>query len=123
MGFVMVTFREQLLTVTKNIKSDNILVDPSGTIKISYFDTSKRAIITNEGAAFTAMQGTIFWMAPEAVKVGLQGCTSKIDIWSLGCVVLEMWSGQHPWHDQEIFAVMFKVRYYSPRLDTSFSRL
>jgi serine/threonine protein kinase len=56
------------------------------------------------------MSGTIFWMAPEVVKAGKKGYTSKIDIWSVGCVVLEMWAGRRPWEDEESYAVIFKVR-------------
>jgi len=48
-------------------------------------------------------------MAPEVVKAG-KGYTFKIDIWSVGCVVLEMWAGTRPWKDEEAVAVMFKVR-------------
>jgi serine/threonine protein kinase len=60
--------------------------------------------------AFTAMQGTVVWMAPEVVKAGKKGYTSKIDIWSVGCVVLEMWTGRRPWNDEEMYSVMLKVR-------------
>lgn len=58
----------------------------------------------------TAMQGSIFWMAPEVVKYDQQGYSAKIDIWSLGCVVLEMWAGRRPWNQENVLAVMFKVR-------------
>lgn len=34
-------------------------------------------------------------MAPEVVKQ--TSYTRKADIWSLGCLVVEMISGQHPW--------------------------
>ena len=57
------------------------------------------------------MQGTVFWMAPEVI--GSQkgkGYNSKVDIWSVGCVVLEMWAGRRPWPDEDFFTVMFKVQ-------------
>lgn len=31
------------------------------------------------------------------------------DIWSLGCVVLEMFAGRRPWSDEEAIQAMFKV--------------
>jgi serine/threonine protein kinase len=92
----------------QDLKADNILVENTGICKISDFGISKRTDDLN-AAAFTAMQGTVFWMAPEVVKTGKKGYTSKIDIWSVGCVVLEMWAGRRPWNDEESFAVMFKV--------------
>ena len=55
------------------------------------------------------MQGSIFWMAPEMLHNNKQGYNAKIDIWSLGCVVLEMWAGRRPWNQEDIVAVMFKV--------------
>lgn len=84
----------------------------SGVCKISDFGISKR---TDDvaGGAFTAMQGTVFWMAPEVVNTQKKGYNFKIDIWSVGCVVLEMWAGMRPWMGEEMVAVMFKVRFLS----------
>ena len=55
------------------------------------------------------MQGTVFWMAPEVVNTGKRGYNSKVDIWSIGCMVLEMWSGERPWRKEEAMAVIVKV--------------
>ena len=82
----------------------------SGVCKISDFGISKRTDDL-DGGAFTAMQGTVFWMAPEVVNTQKKGYNFKIDIWSVGCVVLEMWAGMRPWNGEEMFAVMFKVGY------------
>lgn len=50
-------------------------------------------------------------MAPEVVQPNKKtGYDVKVDIWSVGCVMLEMWSGFRPWHGQETIAVMMKVR-------------
>jgi serine/threonine protein kinase len=96
------------LSIYQDLKADNILVEMSGTCKISDFGISKR---TEDllGGAFTAMQGTVFWMAPEVVNAKKKGYNFKIDIWSVGCVVLEMWAGMRPWMGEEMVAVMFKV--------------
>jgi serine/threonine protein kinase len=83
-------------------------VENTGICKISDFGISKRTD-ENNAEAFTAMQGTVFWMAPEVVKAGKKGYTSKIDIWSVGCVILEMWAGRRPWNDEEMYGVMLKV--------------
>lgn len=60
--------------------------------------------------ASTAMQGTVFWMAPEVIDTPAKGYDQKIDIWSVGCVVLEMWAGKRPWSGDEAIAVILKVR-------------
>ncbi|KAJ7932483.1 MAP kinase [Mycena leptocephala] len=91
----------------RDLKSDNILVEMSGVCKISDFGISKRTDDQND--AHTAMQGTVFWMAPEVINTQKKGYSFKIDIWSIGCVVLEMWAGTRPWLGEEIVAVMFKL--------------
>ncbi|KAE9408171.1 kinase-like protein, partial [Gymnopus androsaceus JB14] len=95
--------------IHRDIKADNILVEKSGICKISDFGISKQADAV-DGRAFTAMRGTVYWMAPEAVNPkAAGGYTAKIDIWSMGCVVLEMWTGRRPWSGEEIYPVMIKL--------------
>ena len=49
-------------------------------------------------------------MAPEVVhSVNERTYSGKVDIWSVGCVVLEMWTGQRPWGELEQVAVMVQV--------------
>lgn len=55
------------------------------------------------------MQGTVFWMAPEVINAGKQGYDAKADIWSIGCLALEMWTAARPWGELEAMAVVFKV--------------
>ncbi|PFH50794.1 hypothetical protein AMATHDRAFT_144238 [Amanita thiersii Skay4041] len=92
----------------RDLKADNILVEMSGICKISDFGISKRTDDIG-GGAFTAMQGTVFWMAPEVINTQKKGYNFKVDIWSVGCVVLEMWAGKRPWTGEEMVAVMFKL--------------
>ncbi|KAG2755579.1 Pkinase-domain-containing protein [Suillus brevipes Sb2] len=94
--------------IHRDLKADNILLETAGICKISDFGISKRTDDL-DGTASHVMQGTAFWMAPEAIHPQNKGYNTKIDIWSLGCVVLEMWSGKRPWSDDEAITVMFKV--------------
>ncbi|TBU45235.1 Pkinase-domain-containing protein [Dichomitus squalens] len=93
----------------RDLKADNILVETTGVCKISDFGISRRTDDINMAAAYTSMQGTVFWMAPEVVNSKGKGYNSKIDIWSVGCVVFEMWTGQRPWSGQEAMAVLLHL--------------
>ncbi|KAK7055191.1 kinase-like protein [Favolaschia claudopus] len=94
----------------RDIKGDNILVGRlSGVCKIAGFGTSKRQQDL-EGQAHREMAGTAFWMAPEVLGANARrGYDFKIDIWSAGCVVLEMWSGERPWVGHEWIPVLLQL--------------
>ena len=105
----------------RDIKGANILVDNKGGIKISDFGISKKVesdlvLATNKGGAAGAgggaahrpsLQGSVFWMAPEVVKQ--TSYTIKADIWSLGCLVVEMISGTHPWAELNQMQALFQI--------------
>ena len=55
-----------------------------------------------------SLQGSVFWMAPEVVKQ--TGHTRKADIWSVGCLVVEMFTGEHPWAQLTQMQAIFKVK-------------
>ncbi|KAG8914839.1 hypothetical protein FRC00_010471 [Tulasnella sp. 408] len=95
--------------IHRDIKADNVLVDPSGNCKISDFGISKQSEEVYNNAAMTAMQGSLFWMAPEMLHNDKKGYNAKIDIWSLGCVFIEMFAGRRPWEQDDFVSVMFKV--------------
>jgi mitogen-activated protein kinase kinase kinase len=56
------------------------------------------------------MTGTPMYMSPEVIKGQSDGRLGAADIWSLGCVVLEMATGRRPWAslDNE-WAIMFNI--------------
>ncbi|ORY59236.1 uncharacterized protein BCR38DRAFT_412939 [Pseudomassariella vexata] len=99
--------------IHRDIKGANILVDNKGTIKISDFGISKKLEATNilSGANNNknrpSLQGSVFWMAPEVVKQ--TSYTRKADIWSLGCLVVEMMTGSHPFPDCSQLQAIFKI--------------
>merc|ERR1712151_399208 len=75
----------------RDIKGGNILVSLDCHVKLTDFGCSKR---TDDSFSKT-MRGSIPWMAPEVV-VG-SGHGRKADVWSLGCVVIEMAAASPPW--------------------------
>lgn len=44
-----------------------------------------------------SLTGTPMYMSPEVIKNDKRGKHGAMDIWSLGCVVLEFATGRKPW--------------------------
>ncbi|KAK4340929.1 hypothetical protein RND71_039430 [Anisodus tanguticus] len=69
-----------------DIKGANILVNANGEIKLADFGMAKHI---NSCSLMDSFKGSPYWMAPEVVK-DAGGSNVAVDIWSLGCTVLEM---------------------------------
>lgn len=94
----------------RDLKADNLLLETNGILKISDFGISKRAKDIYTSQSKLNFQGTIFWMAPEIVNdTNGVGYNAKVDIWALGCVVLEMFTGERPWSKYENEGVLYKI--------------
>ncbi|XP_021362862.1 mitogen-activated protein kinase kinase kinase 4-like isoform X2 [Mizuhopecten yessoensis] len=95
--------------VHRDIKGANIFLTSSGCLKLGDFGCSaKLKSHTTMPGEFNNLVGTTAYMAPEVItKVG-HGRAA--DIWSLGCVVIEIFTGKRPWHEfDNNFQIMFKV--------------
>lgn len=96
--------------VHRDIKGANILVDNKGGIKISDFGISKKLednLMPGNRLHRPSLQGSVFWMAPEVVKQTTY--TKKADIWSVGCLIVEMLTGEHPWAQLNQMQAIFKI--------------
>jgi mitogen-activated protein kinase kinase kinase len=93
----------------RDLKADNILLDLDGTCKISDFGISKKTDNIYGNDKSNNMQGSVFWMAPEVIRSQGEGYSAKVDIWSLGCVVLEMFAGRRPWSKEEAVGAIYKI--------------
>ncbi|KAJ3176290.1 hypothetical protein HDU87_005332 [Geranomyces variabilis] len=95
--------------IHRDIKGGNILLDENGVAKISDFGISKK----NEYKfayrfnSRMSLQGSVHWMAPEVIKGN--GYSAKVDIWSLGCLILEMFTGFHPWRQLDELQTMWRL--------------
>ncbi|KAF9242128.1 Pkinase-domain-containing protein [Melanogaster broomeanus] len=96
--------------IHRDIKGANILVDNKGGIKISDFGISKKVdgnLLTGKRMNRPSLQGSVFWMAPEVVQQ--KAHTGAADIWSVGCLVVEMLTGEHPWAQLTQMQAIFKI--------------
>merc|ERR1712125_93608 len=75
----------------RDIKGANVLVGLDCQVKLSDFGCSKAAMQTMA----QTFKGSIPWMAPEVINGTAYG--RMADIWSFGCVVIEMAKAGSPW--------------------------
>jgi serine/threonine protein kinase len=101
---VVINYTRQLLrglvhlhrlgVIHRDLKCANVLVTPEGVVKLSDFGSSKQFGVDCYRLT-KSLKGSPYWMAPELVL--RQGHSFPVDIWSLGCLVIEMVTGRPPW--------------------------
>ncbi|KNA23213.1 hypothetical protein SOVF_026890 [Spinacia oleracea] len=91
-----------------DVKGGNVLVGSTkGVVKLSDFGSAKK--LDDHHDQKIVPRGSPLWMAPEVVRGESQGCES--DIWSLGCTVLEMFTGVPAWKDCGVAHTLFQIGY------------
>ncbi|KAK4242369.1 hypothetical protein C8A03DRAFT_29467 [Achaetomium macrosporum] len=116
-------YLHELKIAHRDIKPENILLDHNGIIK--YVDFGAAKLIARQGRTLVqditstkpnkSMTGTPMYMSPEVIKGENPGHFGAVDIWSLGCVILEMATGRRPWAnlDNE-WAIMYNIAQGNP---------
>ncbi|NXF01609.1 M3K19 kinase, partial [Smithornis capensis] len=112
--------------VHRDIKGNNVMLVPNGTVKLIDFGCARRLAWISLGSTrsetLKSVHGTPYWMAPEVITES--GYGRKSDIWSVGCTVFEMATGKPPLASMDRIAAMFYIgahRGLMPSLPERFS--
>jgi len=108
--------------VHRDIKPANVFLTPRGQVKLLDFglalklrkdvlDASSKS--DSPLTAVEAVVGTLFYIAPEALR--RETVDARSDLWSLGVVLYELAAGRHPFTGQTLFQMTSAILHEPPR--------
>jgi serine/threonine-protein kinase len=112
--------------VHRDIKAANIIIEPSGAVKILDFGLAKLRPLGDEKASIDSTSGhffgTLHYLSPEQARG--QQADERSDLFSIGIVLYQMASGHLPFNADSPLLVLEKIRDAEPEpfvpLDPSF---
>ncbi|KAA8496927.1 Serine/threonine-protein kinase shk2 [Porphyridium purpureum] len=93
------------LIMHRDIKSDNILLDSSGNVKIA--DMGFSVALDDDEDYRKSVIGTPFWMAPEVIRG--RRYTTGVDVWSVGILAVELISTLPVYYGDQTLRAMFRI--------------
>ncbi|KAH9588923.1 Protein kinase domain [Trypanosoma melophagium] len=95
--FQALSFLHEHRILHRDIKTSNILISPQGIVKLCDFGLGR---LYTEGQELTANVVTLIYRAPE-LHFGVRDYSHKMDVWSLGCIMAELFLKLPLFHAEE----------------------
>jgi serine/threonine protein kinase len=101
--------------IHRDFKASNVMIDGEGVVKLMDFGIAKETGVDTSGHTGSGVLGTPEYMSPE------QGGGGKVDfrsdVYSLGCVVFELFTGRPPFRGDTPLATLYKHQREPPPLE------
>ena len=102
--------------VHRDLKPENVLLDESGTPKVTDFGIAKDPEADAKSLSVTgALIGTPQYMAPEQVAARKDLISPRTDVWALGVILHELCAGTAPFRGVEIITLLAAIEAESPK--------
>jgi eukaryotic-like serine/threonine-protein kinase len=100
-----ITHAHQNHIIHRDIKPHNILIDPSGNVKITDFGIAM-ALSATSITQTNSVLGSVHYLSPEQARGGM--ANRKSDIYSLGIVMFEILTGRLPFSGESAVSIALK---------------
>ena len=94
--------------IHRDIKAANTLTTKDGEVKLADFGVA--TLSKAQRASGNMMEGALgspYWMAPEIIT--MEGAKPSSDIWSLGCTIIELMTGDPPYYSMPPMSAMYHI--------------
>jgi len=99
--------------IHRDVKPGNILVRKDGVVKVSDFGIGKLLTESGDLTRTGMMVGSPSYMSPEQIRG--ETLDGRSDIFSLGVVLYEMFTGARPFPGETVTALVYQILHTEPR--------